>query len=276
MDAQVARLYPTPTVRLPLAGLYLAHDLRARGRAGHPYLYSNFIASLDGRISQFSAATRRRVPPRSTHHPDDWRLYLELAAQSDAVLTSGRRLRELGAQDTPTLQCVADLATGELARWREARGLPPQPACIVLSATADLPVAALRERAHADIVVVVGARAERARIDALQAAGAHVVVTDGARVTGDDVYRLAAERGYLTVYAIAGPEVLYTLVASHRLDRLYLSFALRLIAGRGFDTLLNGDALTPPLSLRLRELYLEQSDAELPDLLLATFDRKSV
>lgn len=273
MEALVERLYPTPAARLPLSGLYLAHELRDRGATTRPFVYSNFIASLDGRISEFDRRAQRRMPPRTTRHPHDWHLYLELAAQADAVVTSGRRLRELGAQGGPTLQCVADLARPEFASWRRERGLPPYPTCVVLSTSLDLPLDALQRRAHGELIVLTGTQVDRKRAQALRTVGIEVVEASGPRVTGYDVYRLAVERGYRTVYSIAGPEVFYTLVASAHFHRLYLTFALRLIGGTDFDTLLRGAALFPPADLRLHELHLDPPRDDLPGLLYATLDR---
>ena len=272
MNAPILRLYPAPAQSFPLSGLYLRHRLRERGKPGHPYIYSNFISSLDGRISQPDPRTGRRPPPAALRHPDDWRLYLELAAQADAVLVSGRRLRELCA-DHSVLRCIPDLAHGDVARWRQEQGLPPQPACIVLTASLDLPAEKLSARAPGELVVISGARAEQSRVEQLQAAGVEVVLTSDARVSGGDVYRVAAERRYATVYSIAGPQVLYTLVAAGRLDRLYLTFALRLLAGADYDTLLRGGLLAPPFAPRLHELYFDPPADQRPGLLLASFDR---
>lgn len=273
MEASVERLYPTPPARLPLSTLYFAHDLRACGAPGRPFIYSNFIASLDGRISELDAHTGRRIPPRTTRHPHDWHLYLQLAAQADAVITSGRRLRELGAQPGIELQCVADLAQTEFAAWRREHGLPPQPTCIALSASLDLPVEALRARDHGELIVLTGGGADSDQRRALRAAGIEVVETTGGRVTGDDIHRLAVERRYRTVYSIAGPDVFYTLAASAHFHRLYLSLALRLLGGADFDTMLHGDTLAPPLNLSLRELHLDPPRDNFPGLLYATLDR---
>lgn len=275
MDVLVDRLYPTPPARLPLATLYFAHDLRALGAPGRPLVYSNFIASVDGRISAFDSRAGRRIPPRTTRHPHDWYLYLQLAAQADAVITSGRRLRELGAQPQTDLHCVADLADVEFAAWRRERGLPPQPACIVLSASLDLPIDALRVRSHGELIVLTGRGADGDRRRALRATGIEVVETANPRVTGDDIHRLAVERNYRTVYSIAGPDVFYTLAASAHFHRLYLTFALRLLGGTAFDTLLYGDTLVPPVDLVLREMYLDPARNDLPALLYATLDRTS-
>ncbi len=50
-------LYPEPE-RTALEGLYLSHDLRRCRRGGDPFVYSNFIASLDGRIAVADPAGR--------------------------------------------------------------------------------------------------------------------------------------------------------------------------------------------------------------------------
>ncbi|MFL6655632.1 MAG: RibD family protein [Sulfurifustis sp.] len=271
MDAFVDRLYPFPAARLPLSGLYLAHRLRERGTHGRPYIYSNFIASLDGRISERDPRTQRRVFPRVLRHPHDWHAYLELAAQADAVVLSGRRLRELGAETDTELRCMPDLASGPLADWRRQHGLRPQPACIVLTSSFDLPIRASDSRSDGEIIVVTGAgsvgRAQSSRFE--------IISVPGPRVSGDDVYRLAVDRGFWTVYAISGPDVFNTLMSTGRIDRLYLTLSLQLIGGREPDTLLHGDALTPPPGFALHELYLDTSRRDLPGLLLASLDHEA-
>lgn len=271
----LTRLYPGPGAEIPLTGLYLAHDLRRLAPPDRPYIYSDFIQSLDGRISQPDPRSRRPRPPPSIKHAHDWRLYLELAAQADAVLISGRRLRELGAERDGALHCVEETADGDLAEWRRDRGLALHPACMVLTASLDLPLAALQTRAHSKIIVLTSARPDSTRIRAFEAAGVDVVTVAGPRVTGDDVCRVATERGLVTLYSIGGPEVHHTLAASQRLDRLYLTLALRLIAGREFHTLLTGDTIAPPCSFDLHELYLDTPAADRASYLYATLDRRA-
>jgi len=95
MDTRISRLHPNAGSALPLQGVYLAHGLRKLASAQRPFIYSNFIASLDGRIAVPDPDTQRLRPPPAIANPHDWRLFLELATQADAVITSGRRLREL-------------------------------------------------------------------------------------------------------------------------------------------------------------------------------------
>lgn len=273
MEARVTRLYPQPPVSLPLAGLYLAHHLRERGESQRPYIYSNFIASLDGRIAWPDPRKQRRVPPRPVTHPHDWRLYLELAAQADAVLVSGRRLRELYHSASGPIRFVPDLLRGELAEWRRKRALPPQPDCLVLSRALDFDAQNLAPRLDSRVTVVTGGAASRARLRTLTRAGVDVVTASTPDASGQDVHRIARERGYRTLYSIAGPEVLHTLLASSRIDRLYLTHTLRLIGGRDYDTLTRGDKLTPPRDWQLHELHHESFARDPPDLLYASFER---
>ena len=45
------QLYPAPSREVPLPGLYLRHDLRRYGpELGRPFVYTNYVASIDGRM----------------------------------------------------------------------------------------------------------------------------------------------------------------------------------------------------------------------------------
>jgi len=118
----VIELYPAPGMSRPLHGLYLDQDLRQTAGADG-FVYTNFISSLDGRIAMPGPNDRPRVPP-AIANAKDWRLFQELAAQADVLLTSGRYLREYhptNSQDV--LAPYADPALRDLEQWRLARGL---------------------------------------------------------------------------------------------------------------------------------------------------------
>jgi hypothetical protein len=88
-------LYPEPE-RTALEGIYLSHDLRRCRRGVDPFVYSNFIASLDGRIAVADPQGGEPEIPSATANPRDWRLLLELAAPADALIVSGRYVRKVG------------------------------------------------------------------------------------------------------------------------------------------------------------------------------------
>lgn len=120
----VIELYPAPGMSRPLHGLYLDQDLRQTAGADG-FVYTNFISSLDGRIAMPGPNDRPRVPP-AIANAKDWRLFQELAAQADVLLTSGRYLREYhptNSQDV--LAPYADPALRDLEQWRLARGCRP-------------------------------------------------------------------------------------------------------------------------------------------------------
>ncbi|MBI3899132.1 MAG: dihydrofolate reductase family protein [Gammaproteobacteria bacterium] len=233
------------------------------------------MVSLDGRISKIDPITGQSYPPPAITHERDWRLYLELAAQSDAVVTSGRRLRQMAKRAAADMRCIEQTGHTDLIEWRRQYRLPPHPACIVLTASLDLPFTELREREHGNIILMSPVQPTADQTQAIKSADLDLVTVDNARVTGDDIRRLAMKRGFATIYSIGGPEVLSALVAAKLLNRLYLSFALCLLAGRQFHTILSGENLTPPFDFDLHELYLDPPAADKPGYLFATLDRRA-
>lgn len=267
----LTQLYPT-TARVPLAGAYLAHELRERAKARRPFIYTNFIASLDGRIASIDRDSGKSSVPSAIANQNDWRLFLELAAQADLVVTSGARLRALVNQDTETVRFVPDLARGELAQWRRAHDLPPFPACAIFTSDANrLPLAALRRREHDELIVLTGT-APNAASQALQGDGLALVHTGGDGMPTRALLDVAGERGYKTIYSIGGPRVLHTLAQGAILDRVYLTSAHRLLGGEAFHTLTFGPEFSPPCSLALRELYLHPAVGDAPEMLLGCYD----
>lgn len=253
----VIELYPAPGMRRPLHGLYLDQDLRRTADADG-MVYTNFLSSLDGRIAMPGPKGRPRVPP-AIANAKDWRLFQELAAQADVLLTSGRYLREYhptNSQDV--LAPYADPALRDLERWRLARGLPAYPAIAVLSTSLDFDVPEVLRAQRRPVLVFTGADHDSGRAVRLRQQGAEVHTASGARADGKEVIQFLMERGHRFIYSATGPEVLDTLVASGCLHRLYLTFALTLLGGDQPTTLLRGEALTPAPQGRLHSLYLDQ------------------
>jgi hypothetical protein len=47
----IIKLYPQPGGKQPLEGTYLSHNLLQHHHANRPFVFSNFVVSLDGRIA---------------------------------------------------------------------------------------------------------------------------------------------------------------------------------------------------------------------------------
>jgi riboflavin biosynthesis pyrimidine reductase len=271
VNPTVLRLFPAPHAVLPLEGLYLAHELhRLPDRDGTPFLYTNFISSLDGRISSRNPVTGLRDVPPEIANAHDWRLFLELAAQADVLLTTARHLRSLVHGRHQELFAMG--ANRELAAWRCDRHLSAQPAIAALSEGLDIPVDAVRAIYDGPLLVITGRHAPASRVAAIRAAGIEVLqLPTASALEGQGLAQALSARGYRSIYSIAGPRVTHALLAAGVIGRLYLTFAQVALGGRDFDTLTLGDSLAPPRACTLQELYL---DSQLPagaGQLFATF-----
>jgi riboflavin biosynthesis pyrimidine reductase len=253
MRMSVTRLFPSPQRDFPLEGLYLTHDLYSKGRPGKPFVYSNFITSLDGRIAIASEASATHVVPAATTNSRDWRLYQELAGQADLLITSGRYFRQslLGeAQDE--LPLGSRQAFDDIREWRSARGLAPQPDIAIMSSSLNIPLAALEPYRTRRIYVVTGEYADPGRVTALQDNGIEVIYAgSGIKVNGRRMLDELARHDYRSIYAIAGPAVFHTLLQSRIVDRLYLTITQQILGGESYDTLSRGELLEPAQGMRL-------------------------
>ncbi|HEY0836547.1 MAG TPA: dihydrofolate reductase family protein [Azospirillum sp.] len=264
MAARILRLYPGPPEEVALAGTYLAHALHARGGAARPFMYASFVCSLDGRIALQDPETGTSRLPLGLTSENDFRLFLELQAQADCLITNSGYLRDLAAgRLDDVLQVGATDATRDLARWRAEHGLPPQPAVVVVSASLDFPLAPSPALNAQRVLVATGAAAPADRVERLRAAGLPVIVAGtGAAVEGAALARELGRRGYRSLYLLAGPRLFETMLRDRVLSRLYLTTTHSLLGGAAFQTMVSGPELGAAGRLRMASLLY---DAAAPD-----------
>ena len=263
MTQPVWRLYPGPVAECPLAGRFLDHDLRRFAGAGRPFVYSNFITSLDGRIAQRDPRTGRRGVPPAIANVRDWRLFMELVAQADVLLVSDRLLRAVAAgRHTALIDLEAD-GLEDLIQWRRERGLVRQPVLATVTRDLDIPAPDLAQRYTRDLLALTPEETPDRRIRALERDGVEVVrAGPGPYVTADALVRALAERGLTRIYSLAGPRMLHTLAAGGQLHRLYLTTAHQLLGGEDFDTLTRGPGLEPAPGFVPKEIYWDPAAPE--------------
>lgn len=256
----VTQLFPEQFER-PLHGLYLAHGLRKLAQ-GRPFVYANFVASLDGRIAiPDTAKGGLKVPPQIANDRD-WRLFQELAIQADLIITTGRYLRDYAAgKAQEILRVYDDPRFADLRAWRETQGLSPQPDLAVVSSSLDFPVPDALHHAGRRVIVVTDARADAGRVRILEAQIGQVVVAGGDRVEGLQFVARMAEAGYRVIYSAAGPKIAHMLLAGGVLDRLYLTQVSRVLGGGPFSTIVEGALFAPAIDLPLRHLYFDARGA---------------
>ncbi|MCA9869341.1 MAG: dihydrofolate reductase family protein [Caldilineae bacterium] len=253
----VTQLYPQLRHDLPLAGLYLDHDLRRQAeRVRQPFVVANFVTSLDGRIAVPRDDGKGLAVPESTANDRDWRLFQELAIQADVIISSGRYLRDYAAgRAQEILRVYDDPRFEDLHGWRADRGLPPQPALAVISNSLDFPIPPVLAQGSRDLVVFTGAGADPARVRELERQSSRVIVADEEQVTGRWLVEAMATLGYQTIYSAAGPRVLHMLLAGQVLERLYLTMVGRLIGGAPYAGIVDGALLDTPVDMRLHSMY---------------------
>lgn len=254
----VLRLYPPQQQQMALQGLYLGLNLHRQAADGEVLIYSNFISSLDGRISVHESVSGEYLVPESITNKRDWRLYQELAAQSDVLLTSARYFRQLAdgnAQDI--LPVGMESEYDDLHVWRAEQGLKKQPDVMVISNSLDIPLQALKKVQDRSVVLVTSQQADRKKIEALQTHGLTVLMAGKEVVEGLLLRQMLIKKGYKSAYMIAGPQVFRTLLADQVLDRLFLSTHCSLLGGKAFHTILEGE-IGNAVQLQLLSLYLDQ------------------
>jgi riboflavin biosynthesis pyrimidine reductase len=279
MTETVVRILPLPGGPVPLHGLYLDPLLAPPPERSKSFVYANFITSLDGRISLPDPRTLKRAVPRAIANPRDFRLFQELAACADAVVMSGRYVRDLpNAVAARSFPVSGKREYADLLRWRGEHGLPPQPAIIILSASLDLPPLAPLIASGRSVYLATGSAAEPQRVATFESDGVRVLtVGDGREVGGRRLVEALAREGHHNIYVIGGGRILNAFIVDHALDRLYLTLACRLLGGASFDTLLTGPPLEPAASFTLRALHYDAkgSAASTVEQLFAILDRST-
>lgn len=272
--SDIIQLYPAPQRRLRLKGLYLDEQLhRHYGRKG-TLIYANFVSSLDGRIALKQAGQASSFMPEGLTNRNDFRLFLELQAQADCLVTHGGYLRELARErQGNVLQVGTQEDAGDLPGWRETQGLKPQPDIVIASASLDFPLPGTLFDQEQNIIVTTGRRADPARVRALESRGVEVVFAGGDRyVEGEALAQALEARGYVSAYLVAGPRMLETMVRDRCLPRLYLTQRQRLMGGEAFHSLVPGAELGEAGYLRLRTLYYDAASQDGCTQLFASYD----
>ena len=258
-SGEVVRLFPLPARRRRLRGLYLDERLPAPALGVPALVYANFVTSLDGRIAVAGAGGASRLPEGLTN-PRDWRLFRELQAHADCLVTHGGYLRALASGRLGNVMQVGlgdDAA--DIVQWRAGQGMAEQPAVAIVSASLDVPIPGSLSAHGQAVHVLTTAAAPHDRRAALRDAGADLVVTGpGPWVRSGDAVEALAARGYRSLYLQTGPRMLASALGDGVLARLYVTVGHRLVGGEAFDTMVRGELLGASGAVRLSALYLDE------------------
>jgi len=275
LNDKILQLYPAPSREVSLRGLYLEHDLRTHAEAlDRVFVCANFVSSLDGRIAVPDSSGKGVTLAEAITNPRDWRLFQELAVQADILITSGRYLRQYATGvKQEILQIYDDPQFDDLQNWRLSRGISPQPDLAVISSRLDFDVPPALLANDRSLLIFTTKSADADQIQRLKDQGVRILFAGEESVDGQELCVHLTELGYQTAYSGAGPKVLHLLASSGVLDRLYLTFANRLLGGEPYASLLEGPLLDPPIDLQLNTLYFDPYGLEGLGQLFASYDR---
>ena len=218
------RLHPEPAEVEPTA-LFDAIDLGADAPDDRPYVVVNMVASVDGR-----AAVDGRSGPLGG--PADKAVFFELRASVDAVLAGTGTLR---AENYGRL-----VRKEERIAQRVARGLEPEPLCLVCSRSGDVPTEIpLFSDPEARPLVLTGDDAELGRA----------------------LSRVRTEHGVRSLLCEGGPSLNASLFGAGLVDELFLTVS-PLLAGTVEPLTIVGDT-GPGTPVPLELVWVLESDGML-------------
>ncbi|MEK6222754.1 MAG: dihydrofolate reductase family protein, partial [Chloroflexota bacterium] len=213
MNRKVTQLYPSPTRDLHLKGVYLQENLRGEAeKLGRPFVFANFITSLDGRIAVPHPTKGGMVVPDNITNPRDWRLLQELQAQADLVLSTGRYLRDYEeGRAQENLQVYADSEYADLLDWRIQHGLKPEPDLAIVSRTLDFVIPKALRESERKLLVLTTEQAYSEKGKSIANESIKVVPCGEGSVAGSTLVEKLGEMGYTTVFSASGPKILHML-----------------------------------------------------------------
>ena len=130
---------------------------------------------------------------------------------------------------------------GDLVADREERGAPPHPARVVFDSRARTPLDSQALDGSGETYVLASERAPAERRDALENAGAQVVVAGTDRVALPDAFAALEEAGTKRLMVEGGGEVIFSLLEAGVVDALSSFVGPLVIGGRDAPTLADGE-----------------------------------
>ncbi|MDP7536877.1 MAG: dihydrofolate reductase family protein [Methylococcales bacterium] len=274
MTNPLLQLYPRPHQEVSLAGIYLQQQLHTLGSSQKPFVYANFLSSLDGRIALTDPTSGQSITPKTLTTPSDFRLFLELHAQADCLITHGGYMRALSEKRLGNILSLNDHTEhADLIHWRQENNISKQPALVIASASLDFPLPKELKSRKESVFIATGKNAPPDRIKAWQKKGFQVLIAGAnQRVQGKPLIQQLGQRGFKSIYLIAGPMILHTMLEDQQLSRLYQTQSQQVLAGNEFHTLVSGKAFSQPLNLKLSTLYYELASNQASGQLFFQYD----
>ena len=248
--------------RVSLEGMYLSHGLQEMAKSlSRPIVIANYVTDLNEVI----AIEGERGSPEELKNPSDWRLFQELTAQADVLITSASTMNdfvEKGERDQNVLtQFDKGSPFEDLGIWREKHGLKRYPDLVIVSRSLSFSLPeTIIEGGRRALIFTTYRMSDSENAKELERTGATVIGAGNEGVDGAAMIERLDQEGYKVIKMITGPRVLRILMDAQfksqggellrtgALDRLYItrvdrkitddrSSAITVLEGRRVDDL---------------------------------------
>ncbi len=129
----------------------------------------------------------------------------------------------------------------DLKEWRLALNFSPQPDIAIVSNRLHFPIPDVLTAGGRKVFVFTKTNPDLERVKEIEAKAGQVIVAGESSVAGDQMVQQMVQLGYQTIYSAAGPKILHMLLEGGVLDRLCLTQANRLLAGRPYSSIVEGE-----------------------------------
>ncbi|MEM7401980.1 MAG: dihydrofolate reductase family protein [Pseudomonadota bacterium] len=259
MAKKLQQLFPPSSEKVELKNLYLYKHGWYASNTTQPRVAANFLSSLDGRIAVSAKAQTKPELPKNLTSDEDFRLFLELHAQADCLITHGGYMRALADNRLGNiLQLPNNKECEDLANWRALQGLNPHPTLVIASSSLEFPMHASIKENGQEIYIATDGQADKSKIHQWEDQGYKVIVAGKDKVEGKPLIDALSKEDLKHFYLIAGPKMLHTMIKDQQLSNLYLSHAQQLLGGEFINTMLDGEILNTP-KLELKSLFYDCS-----------------
>ncbi len=265
MNKEIVCLYPEFGAAEPLRGLYLRRNPFAAVNQQRPFVYANFLSSLDGRIALRGSDQTHFQLPKTLKSDEDFRLFLELYAHADCIITHSGYMRSLSAGRLGNVLQIPDLqSTQDIHDWRKEHGMASAPDIIIISGSLDFPWHESLNRSNQKVHIATGAFPNEERRQQWIGLG-HTVHVLGSSTTVDaqPLMEFVVQQGYRSVYLVAGPQLLQELLVNNYVDRFFITLCHQLLGGEDFKSLIPEVTLEEKGHMELQRLYMDDKSSSM-------------
>ena len=233
MTRKITQFYPEYQLFDSIQGLYLNESFPET----ETFVYGSFLTSLDGRIA-IGDDNDSQVPDHLSS-ANDFRLFLELRAHADCIVTHGGYLR---ARTNRTLgdilHTTKPAGNDDLIHWRQQRSLPSSYFVAICSNSLQFPDPTDLDKDRT--LIVTSKQSDVRRVQEWRARGYRVAIGGEHAVEGDHLVSLLEQTNCRKIFLAAGPKLLISMLATKQLKRLYLTVSQQFLGRRNFYTLTEG------------------------------------